>query len=55
MNVIFHIEGGAEKEAQFIVEAAENDMVDLAGFKTIGGIRASLYNGMPIEGAEKLA
>jgi len=39
---------------KFIVEASENGMVSLAGHRSVGGMRASIYNAMPIEGVQKL-
>ena len=36
-------------------EATAKGMIQLAGHRSVGGLRASIYNGMPIEGAEKLA
>ena len=35
--------------------AAAQDMVNLKGHRVVGGIRASIYNAMPIEGVQKLA
>ena len=43
MNVIFST-GNPELDARFIQEAALNGMQSLAGYKTIGGMRASIYN-----------
>jgi phosphoserine aminotransferase len=42
-------------EAKFIAEALENDFSGLKGHRSVGGCRASMYNAMPIEGAERLA
>jgi len=36
-------------------EAKKQKLYTLAGHKSVGGLRASLYNGMPVEGVEKLA
>ncbi|MEP7060666.1 MAG: 3-phosphoserine/phosphohydroxythreonine transaminase [Actinomycetota bacterium] len=44
-----------ELEHRFITQAAANGMVELKGHRSVGGIRASVYNAMPIEGAEALA
>ena len=44
-----------ERTVRFLQEAEEAGMIGLKGYRTVGGIRASLYNGMPVEGAEKLA
>lgn len=41
-------------EAKFIKEATEAGFVNLKGHRTVGGMRASIYNAMPIEGVEKL-
>ena len=35
-------------------EAEQNGFVNLKGHRTVGGMRASIYNAMPIEGVEKL-
>lgn len=43
-----------ELNAKFIKEAAEQGMVNLKGHRTVGGMRASIYNAMPVEGVEKL-
>ena len=44
-----------EQEATFIEEAAAHAMIELKGHRSVGGIRASIYNAMPIQGAEALA
>jgi len=54
MNVKFST-GSAELDAEFIKGAAERGLVNLKGHKLTGGMRASLYNAMPIEGARALA
>jgi phosphoserine aminotransferase len=53
MNVPFII-GDKDLEAQFIKEAAENSLVSLKGHRSVGGMRASIYNAMPYEGVEAL-
>lgn len=53
MNVPF-ITGNKDLDAQFIKEAAENGLVNLKGHRSVGGMRASIYNAMPIEGVKKL-
>lgn len=53
MNVPFVI-GDDELEKKFIAEAEANGFVNLKGHRTVGGMRASIYNAMPIEGVEKL-
>jgi phosphoserine aminotransferase len=40
---------------EFVKTAAKNEMVGLKGYRTVGGIRASIYNAMPVEGAQALA
>jgi len=55
MNVPFVIKGGNEAlEKKFLEEAKKVQLVTLAGHRSVGGCRASLYNGMPVEGVEKL-
>ncbi|MBR2133293.1 MAG: 3-phosphoserine/phosphohydroxythreonine transaminase [Eubacterium sp.] len=53
MNVPFVI-GDDELEKKFIKEATEAGFVNLKGHRSVGGMRASIYNAMPIEGVEKL-
>lgn len=53
MNVPF-VTGDEELDAQFVKEAAAAGFVNLKGHRTVGGMRASIYNAMPIEGVEKL-
>ena len=53
MNVPFVI-GDDELEKKFIAEATEAGFVNLKGHRSVGGMRASIYNAMPIEGVEKL-
>jgi len=40
---------------EFVKTAAKNQMIGLKGYRTVGGIRASLYNAMPVEGCQSLA
>ena len=54
MNVTFRLPS-EELEARFVAEAAERGLVELKGHRSIGGIRASIYNAMPLEGVEALA
>ena len=54
VNIAFRIRP-SNLEAKFIQEAEEHGLFGLKGHKEIGGIRASLYNGMPVEGADVLA
>ncbi len=53
MNVPF-VTGSDELDARFIKEAKEAGFENLKGHRTVGGMRASIYNAMPIEGVEKL-
>ncbi len=41
-------------EEKFIAEARKNNLIELKGHRSVGGCRASFYNGMPIEGVEIL-
>jgi len=55
MNVPFQIQKGNDAlEKKFLEDAKKNGLTTLAGHRTVGGIRASLYNGMPLEGVQKL-
>ena len=53
MNVVF-VTGKAELDRKFIAEAAEAGLVNLGGHRSVGGMRASIYNAMPYDGVEKL-
>lgn len=53
MNVPF-VTGDKELDAEFVKEAAEHGLVNLKGHRTVGGMRASLYNAMPYEGVVNL-
>ena len=53
MNVPF-VTDSEELNAAFIKEATEAGFVNLKGHRTVGGMRASIYNAMPMEGVEKL-
>ena len=53
MNAPF-VTGNPDLDAEFVKEAAANGLVSLKGHRTVGGMRASMYNAMPIEGVEKL-
>ena len=54
MNVPF-VTGDASMDTWFIETAAKAGFVNLKGHRTVGGMRASIYNAMPLEGVEKLA
>ena len=53
MNVPF-VTGDKELDAKFIKEAEAAGFVNLKGHRSVGGMRASIYNAMPREGVEKL-
>jgi len=53
MNVPF-VTGNEEIDAKFVKEAKAAGLESLKGHRTVGGMRASIYNAMPIEGVEKL-
>ena len=53
MNVPFII-GDKELESQFVKEAEANGLTSLKGHRSVGGMRASIYNAMPYEGVEAL-
>ena len=53
MNVPF-VTGDDDLNAKFIAEATANGLVSLKGHRTVGGMRASIYNAMPKEGVQKL-
>ena len=53
MNVPF-VTGNEELDAKFIAEAKKEGFVSLKGHRTVGGMRASIYNAMPKEGVVKL-
>lgn len=53
MNVPF-VTGDEELDARFVKEAKEAGLENLKGHRTVGGMRASIYNAMPVEGVEAL-
>ena len=53
MNVTFRT-GSEELDAKFVSQAAQAGFVNLKGHRKTGGMRASIYNAMPVEGVEKL-
>ncbi len=53
MNVPF-VTGDSELDAEFIKACTEAGIVNIKGHRSVGGMRASIYNAMPIEGVEKL-
>ena len=55
MNIPFTIPSSEELEKEFIAEAAKIGLVQLKGHRSVGGMRASIYNSMPMEGVMALA
>ena len=53
MNVPF-VTGDATLDAEFVAEATKAGLVNLKGHRSVGGMRASIYNAMPREGVETL-
>jgi phosphoserine aminotransferase len=54
MNITFKLPSEPLTE-KFLKEASGKNMLALKGYRTVGGIRASVYNGMPVEGCQALA
>lgn len=54
MNVTYRLPSD-ELTDEFVKTASKNGMMGLKGYRTVGGIRASIYNAMPVEGAKTLA
>lgn len=54
MNVTFRLPS-EELTDEFVKTTAKNGMIGLKGYRTVGGIRASIYNAMPVEGCHSLA
>ena len=54
MNVTYRLPS-EELTDELVKSAAKNGMIGLKGYRTVGGIRASIYNAMPVEGAQSLA
>ena len=54
MNVTYRLPS-EELTDEFIKTASKNGMVGIKGYRTVGGIRASIYNAMPVEGCQALA
>lgn len=58
MNICFRVlkgQGEGDVEKSFLDAATQNGLTGLKGHRSVGGIRASNYNSIPLEGAEKLA
>jgi len=53
MNIPF-VTGDEELDKKFVAEATAAGFVNLKGHRSVGGMRASIYNAMPVEGVEKL-
>ena len=53
MNVPF-VTPSPELDEKFVKEAAAQGLVNLKGHRIVGGMRASIYNAMPVEGVQKL-
>ena len=53
MNVPF-VTGSADLDALFVSEAKDSGLESLKGHRSVGGMRASIYNAMPYEGVEAL-
>jgi len=53
MNVVF-VTGDPELDKEFIAEAEKRGMLNLAGHRSVGGMRASIYNAMPLKGVQVL-
>jgi len=54
MNVTY-VTGNKDLDDKFVKEAAAAGLVNLKGYKTVGGMRASIYNAMPVDGVKALA
>ena len=55
MNVVFRVKGGDEGlESKFVSEAKAAGLVGLKGHRSVGGLRASIYNAQPVEGVSAL-
>ena len=53
MNVVF-VTGDKDLDKKFVAEAKAQGLVNLSGHRSIGGMRASIYNAMPMEGVDAL-
>lgn len=53
MNIPF-VTGNEELDAKFVSEAKKSGFVNLKGHRSVGGMRASIYNAMPLEGVRAL-
>ena len=53
MNVTFRT-GNEDLDAEFVKAATKAGLVNIKGHRSVGGMRASIYNAMPMEGVKKL-
>jgi len=53
MNVTFRL-ANVDLEKRFLAEAPQRNLCELKGHRSVGGIRASIYNAMPLEGVKTL-
>jgi phosphoserine aminotransferase len=53
MNVPF-VSGDPDLDAEFVKEATAHQLLNLKGHRLVGGMRASIYNAMPLEGVQAL-
>ncbi|MCK4796226.1 MAG: phosphoserine transaminase [Spirochaetes bacterium] len=53
MNITFNLKS-PELETEFVAGSIKQNLIGLKGHRSVGGIRASIYNAMPVEGCEKL-
>ena len=53
MNVTFFLEND-QLDSAFLLEAEKNGFLNLKGHRSVGGMRASIYNALPLEGVEEL-
>eukprot|EP00826_Nyctotherus_ovalis_P048464 TRINITY_DN5714_c0_g1_i1.p1 TRINITY_DN5714_c0_g1~~TRINITY_DN5714_c0_g1_i1.p1 ORF type:complete len:199 (-),score=72.20 TRINITY_DN5714_c0_g1_i1:71-667(-) len=54
MNIVFQMAKGADAEKKFAADAEKAGLIDVKGHRSVGGLRASIYNAMPIEGVQAL-
>lgn len=54
MNIPFRVKCDDDLEKKFIADSNKEGLLDLAGHRSVGGCRASLYNAMTVEGVEAL-
>ncbi|NCN10316.1 MAG: 3-phosphoserine/phosphohydroxythreonine transaminase [Leptospira sp.] len=53
MNVVFHLKD-SNLDSKFVEESEKYGLIGLKGYRDVGGMRASIYNAMPLEGVERL-